>query len=103
MNEWRSEEALVRYYCTAGCGMERFLIDEVKHKLAAEDVSVYQSEGRDKPAGSSKIQKPIQFGWTDVLKKVPIVSVLELTSGVIKHNLVTINNIDVLYLSRNSR
>ncbi|XP_060896191.1 THUMP domain-containing protein 2 [Labrus mixtus] len=28
----------VRYYCTAGNGMERFLIDEVKKKLAAQHV-----------------------------------------------------------------
>ncbi|XP_070834041.1 THUMP domain-containing protein 2 [Chaetodon trifascialis] len=38
MSEPRSEESLVRYYCTAGNGMEHFLIDEVKKKLAAEDV-----------------------------------------------------------------
>lgn len=31
---------LIRYYCTAGNGMELFLIEEVKKKLAAEDVSV---------------------------------------------------------------
>lgn len=37
MTEPRS---VVRYYCTAGNGMEAFLIDEVKTKLAAEDVSV---------------------------------------------------------------
>ncbi|XP_056292060.1 THUMP domain-containing protein 2 isoform X2 [Pseudoliparis swirei] len=30
--------SVVRYYCTAGNGMERFLIGEVKEKLAAEDV-----------------------------------------------------------------
>ncbi|KAA8583551.1 hypothetical protein FQN60_014759 [Etheostoma spectabile] len=34
----RSEAPLVRYYCTAGGGMERFLLDEVKVKLAAEDM-----------------------------------------------------------------
>ncbi|KAM9804285.1 THUMP domain-containing protein 2 [Neosynchiropus ocellatus] len=28
----------VRYFCTAGSGMERFLVDEVKMKLEAEDV-----------------------------------------------------------------
>ncbi|TKS85879.1 THUMP domain-containing protein 2 [Collichthys lucidus] len=33
-----SERRLVRYYCTAGNGMERFLTDEVKKKLAAEHV-----------------------------------------------------------------
>ncbi|TDH01530.1 hypothetical protein EPR50_G00181000 [Perca flavescens] len=38
MTDARSEASLVRYYCTAGNGMERFLIDEVKLKLAAEDV-----------------------------------------------------------------
>nr|XP_046257281.1 THUMP domain-containing protein 2 [Scatophagus argus] len=38
MTEPRSEGGLVRYYCTAGNGMEPFLIDEVKKKLAAEDV-----------------------------------------------------------------
>ncbi|TNN72787.1 THUMP domain-containing protein 2 [Liparis tanakae] len=30
--------SVVRYYCTAGNGMQRFLIGEVKEKLAAEDV-----------------------------------------------------------------
>ena len=40
MTEPSSEGSLVRYYCTAGNGMERFLMDEVKKKLAAEDVSV---------------------------------------------------------------
>lgn len=39
MTEPRREGSLVRYYCTAGNGMEHFLIDEVKKKLAAEDVS----------------------------------------------------------------
>ncbi|XP_041803774.1 THUMP domain-containing protein 2 [Chelmon rostratus] len=38
MTEPRREGSLVRYYCTAGNGMEHFLIDEVKKKLAAEDV-----------------------------------------------------------------
>ncbi|KAK5882728.1 hypothetical protein CesoFtcFv8_021285 [Champsocephalus esox] len=38
MAEPRSEGSLVRYYCTYGKGMEPFLIDEVKRKLAAEDV-----------------------------------------------------------------
>uniref|UniRef100_A0A8C5E5E2 Ribosomal RNA large subunit methyltransferase K/L-like methyltransferase domain-containing protein n=1 Tax=Gouania willdenowi TaxID=441366 RepID=A0A8C5E5E2_GOUWI len=32
------EKENVRYYCTAGNGMESFLIDEVKKKLKAEDV-----------------------------------------------------------------
>ncbi|XP_070697182.1 THUMP domain-containing protein 2 [Pempheris klunzingeri] len=38
MAEMRSEGGLVRYYCTAGNGMEPFLIEEVKTRLAAEDV-----------------------------------------------------------------
>ncbi|KAM7385322.1 hypothetical protein PAMP_001410 [Pampus punctatissimus] len=38
MTERRSERRLVRYFCTAGNGMEHFLADEVKRKLAAEDV-----------------------------------------------------------------
>ncbi|KAM9364020.1 THUMP domain-containing protein 2 [Pholidichthys leucotaenia] len=33
-----SGPGIVRYYCTAGNGMESFLIDELKRKLAAEDV-----------------------------------------------------------------
>ena len=40
MAEPRSNGSMVRYYCTAGNGMEPFLIDEVKMKLSAEDVSV---------------------------------------------------------------
>ncbi len=39
MAEARSERNLFRYFCTAGNGMERFLADEVKRKLSAEDVS----------------------------------------------------------------
>ncbi|XP_026164283.1 THUMP domain-containing protein 2 isoform X2 [Mastacembelus armatus] len=38
MTEPRSERGLVRYYCTAGNGMEPFLTEEVTRKLAAEDV-----------------------------------------------------------------
>ncbi|XP_075935523.1 U6 snRNA (guanine-N(2))-methyltransferase THUMPD2 [Anarhichas minor] len=38
MSEPESNGSLVRYYCTAGNGMERFLIGEVKKKLVAEDV-----------------------------------------------------------------
>ncbi|XP_051815857.1 THUMP domain-containing protein 2 isoform X2 [Acanthochromis polyacanthus] len=38
MAEPRSEEDLIRYFCTAGNGMEPFLMEEVKKKLAAEDV-----------------------------------------------------------------
>ncbi|KAM7408384.1 hypothetical protein PAMA_002212 [Pampus argenteus] len=44
MTEPRSERSLVRYFCTAGNGMEHFLVDEVKRKLAAEDV--YQMPGK---------------------------------------------------------
>lgn len=40
MDEPGSGGSVVRYYCTAGNGMEAFLINEVKTKLAAEDVSV---------------------------------------------------------------
>lgn len=40
MDEPGSGGNVVRYYCTAGNGMEAFLINEVKTKLAAEDVSV---------------------------------------------------------------
>lgn len=36
----RSEDSVVRYYCTAGNGMEPLLVDEVKRKLSAQDVSV---------------------------------------------------------------
>ncbi|KAL6102251.1 thumpd2 [Pungitius sinensis] len=38
MGEPETTGSLVKYYCTAGNGMERFLIAEVKKKLAAEDV-----------------------------------------------------------------
>ncbi|KAF7220270.1 THUMP domain-containing protein 2 [Nothobranchius furzeri] len=38
MNDTRSDTNSVRYYCTAGNGMESFLVDEVKRKLAAKDV-----------------------------------------------------------------
>ncbi|XP_017284737.1 THUMP domain-containing protein 2 isoform X2 [Kryptolebias marmoratus] len=38
MSETRGNGSVVRYYCTAGNGMELFLVDEVKGKLAAEDV-----------------------------------------------------------------
>ncbi|XP_068597801.1 THUMP domain-containing protein 2 [Brachionichthys hirsutus] len=44
MTEPISEGSLVRYFCTAGNGMERFLMEEVKKKLAAEDVSVRSKE-----------------------------------------------------------
>lgn len=42
-NEAKSGAHLIRYYCTAGNGMELFLMEEVKKKLAAEDVSVPKS------------------------------------------------------------
>ncbi|XP_071389941.1 THUMP domain-containing protein 2 [Centroberyx affinis] len=38
MTEPRGERSSVRYYCTAGNGMEPFLVQEVKTKLAAENV-----------------------------------------------------------------
>uniref|UniRef100_A0A3Q3R9G4 Ribosomal RNA large subunit methyltransferase K/L-like methyltransferase domain-containing protein n=1 Tax=Monopterus albus TaxID=43700 RepID=A0A3Q3R9G4_MONAL len=38
MTEPRSEGGLLCYYCTAGKGMEPFLMEEVKRKLAAENV-----------------------------------------------------------------
>uniref|UniRef100_A0A665T535 THUMP domain-containing protein n=1 Tax=Echeneis naucrates TaxID=173247 RepID=A0A665T535_ECHNA len=40
----RSNGPSVRYYCTAGNGMEPFLAEEVKRKLAAEDV--HQMSGK---------------------------------------------------------
>lgn len=40
MSETGGNGSAVRYYCTAGSGMELLLVDEVKRKLAAEDVSV---------------------------------------------------------------
>ncbi|KAM4730510.1 THUMP domain-containing protein 2 [Anableps anableps] len=42
--EMRGEDSMIRYYCTAGNGMEAFLVDEVKRKLAAQDV--YQIPGK---------------------------------------------------------
>uniref|UniRef100_A0A3Q2PBU1 THUMP domain containing 2 n=1 Tax=Fundulus heteroclitus TaxID=8078 RepID=A0A3Q2PBU1_FUNHE len=36
--EMKEADSGVRYYCTAGNGMERFLVEEVKRKLAAEDI-----------------------------------------------------------------
>lgn len=53
MTEPRSERSLVRYFCTAGNGMERFLVDEVKKKLAAEDVC--QMPGKVLFSSSAKI------------------------------------------------
>lgn len=40
MSETRGNGGIVRYYCTSGSGMELFLVDEVKRKLAAESVSI---------------------------------------------------------------
>lgn len=40
MAESKNLRNLIRYYCTAGKGMELFLIEELKKNLAAEDVSV---------------------------------------------------------------
>lgn len=42
-NEADNGVNLIHYYCTAGKGMEVFLIEEVKKKLAVEDVSVSKS------------------------------------------------------------
>ena len=42
-NKAKNGVNLIRYYCTAGNGMELFLIEEVKKKLAAEDVSLLKS------------------------------------------------------------
>uniref|UniRef100_A0A1A7YYI5 THUMP domain containing 2 n=2 Tax=Iconisemion striatum TaxID=60296 RepID=A0A1A7YYI5_9TELE len=44
LNDTRSNYDFVRYYCTAGNGMEAFLVDEVKRKLAAKDV--HQIQGK---------------------------------------------------------
>ncbi|XP_037553847.1 THUMP domain-containing protein 2 [Nematolebias whitei] len=38
MSETGGNDSAVRYFCTAGSGMELFLVDEVKRKLAAKDV-----------------------------------------------------------------
>lgn len=42
----RDGDGSVRFYCTAGAGMEAFLLDEVKHKLNATEVNqfVFHSE-----------------------------------------------------------
>ncbi|XP_047458238.1 THUMP domain-containing protein 2 isoform X2 [Mugil cephalus] len=55
MSESISEGSVVRYYCTAGSGMEPFLIDEVKRKLAAQDV--YQMPGKVLFSSSAAIHK----------------------------------------------
>lgn len=43
MAESTNDGNLIRYYCTAGKGMELFLLEELKN-LAAEDVSVRKSD-----------------------------------------------------------
>lgn len=43
MAESKIDGNLIRYYCTAGKGMELFLLEELKKNLAAEDVSVRKS------------------------------------------------------------
>uniref|UniRef100_A0A3B3WYL7 THUMP domain-containing protein n=1 Tax=Poecilia mexicana TaxID=48701 RepID=A0A3B3WYL7_9TELE len=55
MPEVRSEDSVVRYYCTAGNGMEPFLVDEVKRKLAAQDV--YQIPGKVLFSSSATIRR----------------------------------------------
>uniref|UniRef100_A0A3P9MY06 THUMP domain containing 2 n=1 Tax=Poecilia reticulata TaxID=8081 RepID=A0A3P9MY06_POERE len=55
MPEVRSEDSVVRYYCTAGNGMEPFLVDEVKRKLAAQDV--YQIPGKVLFSSSATIHR----------------------------------------------
>ncbi|XP_011601405.1 THUMP domain-containing protein 2 [Takifugu rubripes] len=44
MAESKNDGNLIRYYCTAGKGMELFLLEELKKNLAAEDV--YQIPGK---------------------------------------------------------
>ncbi|XP_076017926.1 U6 snRNA (guanine-N(2))-methyltransferase THUMPD2 [Genypterus blacodes] len=44
MAERQSERRLVRYFCTAGKGMEPFLVEEVKKKLEAEEVCELQGK-----------------------------------------------------------
>ena len=39
MSEPGGEGGCVRYFCTAGNGMEPFLTEELRRKLEAEDVS----------------------------------------------------------------
>uniref|UniRef100_A0A087XKS8 THUMP domain containing 2 n=1 Tax=Poecilia formosa TaxID=48698 RepID=A0A087XKS8_POEFO len=55
MPEVRSEDSVVRYYCTAGNGMEPFLVDEVKRKLAAQDV--YHIPGKVLFSSSATIRR----------------------------------------------
>ncbi|XP_071336139.1 THUMP domain-containing protein 2 [Trachinotus anak] len=55
MAEPRSDGGLLRFYCTAGNGMEPFLSDEVKRKLAAEDVR--QMTGKVLFSSSARINR----------------------------------------------
>ncbi|XP_023271487.1 THUMP domain-containing protein 2 isoform X1 [Seriola lalandi dorsalis] len=55
MTDPRSDGVLVRYYCTAGNGMEHFLTGEVKRKLAAEDVC--QMTGKVLFSSSARIDR----------------------------------------------
>ncbi|CAJ1066718.1 THUMP domain-containing protein 2 [Xyrichtys novacula] len=59
MSEPSSKESLIRYYCTAGNGMERFLIDEVKKKLSAKDVC--QVSGKVLFSSSVKISRVVEL------------------------------------------
>ncbi|KAM4598871.1 THUMP domain-containing protein 2 [Fundulus diaphanus] len=53
--EMKEADSGVRYYCTAGNGMERFLVEEVKRKLAAEDI--YQIPGKVLFSSSAAIHR----------------------------------------------
>ncbi|AWP14534.1 putative THUMP domain-containing protein 2 [Scophthalmus maximus] len=55
MSDPGGEGGSVRYYCTAGNGMERFLTDEVERKLAAEDVC--QMPGKVLFSSSARIDR----------------------------------------------
>ncbi|XP_061767267.1 THUMP domain-containing protein 2 isoform X1 [Nerophis ophidion] len=44
MVDTSTEPSLIRYFCTAGNGMEPFLVDEVKRKLTGQDVKMYQGK-----------------------------------------------------------
>lgn len=57
MDESISDGSVVRYYCTAGNGMEPFLIDEVKRKLAAEDVRALLAHETNGQNGSSELHR----------------------------------------------
>ncbi|XP_041644907.1 THUMP domain-containing protein 2 isoform X1 [Cheilinus undulatus] len=59
MAEQGSEEDSVRYFCTAGNGMERFVIEEVKKKLAAENVC--QVHGKVMFTSSAGMDKLIEL------------------------------------------